>query len=926
MSDYFKDLKFKFPWRDYQARVLEDLSTHLDDDKLHVVAAPGSGKTILGLEVMRQLNKASLILAPSIAIRNQWIERLTDMFMPHGAEYPEWISTDIRQPKYLTVITYQALHAVMSGKEAVEEQDGYEEEEKVDKDAKEDIESFDVITSLNDLNVQTLVLDEAHHLRKEWWKALDTLTAELNKAKIVSLTATPPYDVNYAEWQRYEGLCGAVDAEISVPELVKCGNLCPHQDYIHFSKPTEFEAQKIKTFNNGLYRFLEDLKRDDAFLSLIASHPWVSHTEECVEDILSDAELFSAIVIFINACGHRPPKFALKLLGVGEKAVPPIDGRWLEILLTNFLYRQADDFPEFEDKIKSLRRELKRIGAIERRRIVLDHTKDLEKLLAGSIGKLESIVEIARQESASLGARLRMVVLTDYIRKENLPNNANESKAVNKLGVVPIFEYIRQAQLSGIKIGVLTGSLIFIPKSSQELLEKIARENDFDVSHIKYKPLVHDDSYWSLDIVGESRKKIVHLITELFSAGGINILTGTAALLGEGWDAPSVNTLVLASYVGSYMLSNQMRGRAIRIDPDHPDKVANIWHLATVDRSKKHQTYIDIFQQNPPESALDVFNDIKADLGHDFNKLRRRFRVFEGLSHAEPYIIENGFRRLDLSKVVWNAAGIKAFNDNMFHKARHREAVANGWTQALIGKSPKPEIHELIQTPSNSIPKIFGYANTLKYLVMNAIFGGFVYFLDVLQHAQRSSDLKLLIVIGLIAWAIYAVPKLCKALYLNVRNGSIEGSLKQIGWTIIDTLSHMDLIKTHPQQIRVQAEQTKHGYAYCKVEGLTKHERMHFMQAMEDILSPIDNQRYIIIRRSKWLNRLMRTDYHAVPKVIAQNKKNAEYFLKKWQRYVGDGTLIYTRNIDGRMLLLKARTESFSSAFQKKAERVSVWE
>ena len=30
-------------------------------------------------------------------------------------------------------------------------------------------------------------------------------------------------------------------------------------------------------------------------------------------------------------------------------------------------------------------------------------------------------------------------------------------------------------------------------------------------------------------------------------------LVGTQALLGEGWDAPSVNTLVLASYVGSYM-------------------------------------------------------------------------------------------------------------------------------------------------------------------------------------------------------------------------------------------------------------------------------------------------------------------------------------------------------------------------------------
>ena len=51
------------------------------------------------------------------------------------------------------------------------------------------------------------------------------------------------------------------------------------------------------------------------------------------------------------------------------------------------------------------------------------------------------------------------------------------------------------------------------------------------------------------------------------------------ALLGEGWDAPCINTLVLASSVGSFMLSNQMRGRAIRVDSAQPQKTANIWHL-----------------------------------------------------------------------------------------------------------------------------------------------------------------------------------------------------------------------------------------------------------------------------------------------------------------------------------------------------------
>ena len=34
-------------------RVLQELKEHLDDARLHVVAAPGAGKTVLGLEVIR---------------------------------------------------------------------------------------------------------------------------------------------------------------------------------------------------------------------------------------------------------------------------------------------------------------------------------------------------------------------------------------------------------------------------------------------------------------------------------------------------------------------------------------------------------------------------------------------------------------------------------------------------------------------------------------------------------------------------------------------------------------------------------------------------------------------------------------------------------------------------------------------------------
>ena len=70
---------------------------------------------------------------------------------------------------------------------------------------------------------------------------------------------------------------------------------------------------------------------------------------------------------------------------------------------------------------------------------------------------------------------------------------------------------------------------------------------------------------------------------ELLKQGKINVLVGTKSLLGEGWDSPCINSLIMASFIGSYVLSNQMRGRAIRTDKNDPNKKSNVWHLVCLD-------------------------------------------------------------------------------------------------------------------------------------------------------------------------------------------------------------------------------------------------------------------------------------------------------------------------------------------------------
>ena len=71
MKDFSK-VKFKWTFRDYQQAVLDNSHKHLKDKRIHIVAAPGSGKTILGLELVRRQNAPARVMSPSVTIRQPW--------------------------------------------------------------------------------------------------------------------------------------------------------------------------------------------------------------------------------------------------------------------------------------------------------------------------------------------------------------------------------------------------------------------------------------------------------------------------------------------------------------------------------------------------------------------------------------------------------------------------------------------------------------------------------------------------------------------------------------------------------------------------------------------------------------------------------------------------------------------------------------
>jgi len=510
-------------------------------------------------------------------------------------------------------------------------------------------------------------------------------------------------------------------------------------------------------------------------------------------------------------------------------------------------------------------------------------------------------VQIARTESGALGDDLRMVVLTDYIRAADLPRSADDVRPMARLGVVPIFEQLRRSGLGGPGLAAISGSLVIIPEAAREQLERLAADLGLAADQVRLSPLNHDPSYLRLQMPEASRNLLVRLMTGLFREGGVRILVGTKSLLGEGWDAPSINTLVLASFVGSYMLSNQMRGRAIRTQPGNPTKAANIWHLVCVEPGT-HES------------------------GPDLETLARRFTAFAGVALDLP-VICSGMQRLDVGMPPYDGSAIAAINARMDAHALDRGGLRQAWDTALVAAERQRIVQE-VQTSPTVLPRGYVFGNTIRALVYEGLgIGGFVT-AQMLRGLQGidSGWAGVLLYTGLtfLGGAAIALPKLIRAGLLAIRHGPVAGSMRQIGCAVADALCEANLVRSSREELKIITEGAPGGHVYCSLDGGTTRERTVFLDAMGELLDPVENPRYLIMRRSPWWG-VDRTDYHAVPTALGRKRGDAEALLQAWRKHVGPATLVYTRDATGRAALLRARSHSLSSAFVPRSERISRW-
>lgn len=877
MNLYDNILSFKGTWRRYQERVLNSSDAYLSDKKIHIVAAPGAGKTTLGIELIRRTQKPCLILSPRIVIREQWLERIKDGFLNERLSPEDILSNDMKNPKLITSITYQTLFCGMT------RYAGMTEEEETENQEAMDFSHFELLRTVKEAGIKVICLDECHHLKNEWWKALEDFMKEMGEVTVISLTATPPYDATPVQWERYCNMCGPVDEEITVPELVKENSLCPHQDFVYFNYPTGEEQEKVDFFRQKAAQMMQKLMGDARLKEAVASHKGLEDVQGYLEKLLENPAYLSSLLIYCQEQNIPYARRWLKILNVKE--LPPMSEKWMEILLQGFLYDDVSEFVCQEEYREELIRQLKAHGLIERKKVAFFVNQKLEKTLMNSAGKLKSISEICKLEYSSVGNQLRLLILTDYIKKEYARKLGKPNFLPDSLGVLPIFEMLRRENPDW-KLGVLCGSLIYIPDTALAALKRISCS--FGIEKLPSKALLNENGEclgYSEILLTENTHLCTQMITMLFEKGEIEILIGTKSLLGEGWDSPCINALIMASSVGSYVLGNQMRGRAIRASKDNPDKTSNIWHLVCMTDTKE-----------------------SCEVTEDFRTLQRRMMGFLGVSY-DGTVIENGMERLNTITPPYTYRHLMEINEDMKLRACMREELKAQWQQAvhIQGNMEAVETCKMKKKTLNPGVSFFNALGMIALSVAIRMSQGMIRGAFRRRYGQQgiTDFIFTVAAAGIFLWGVWRLVHF---------SGPLK-RLREMAEGMKAALAESQNI-TSSCKVSVYGENGVDYQVFLK--GGTTREKELFAQCMEEFLAAVDNQRYLLYAPQA-LGAM--TKYYCVPSVFSKTKQEALFFQKVMSSHLGKYHLVYTRTPEGRAVLLKGRAEAFGSRNERILKR-----
>lgn len=900
----FAAIRFQGELRPSQAEAVAIAARQLDAGRrrLHIVAPPGSGKTVLGLYLWaHHVRRPAVVLSPNSAIQVQWADRCGLFNLPRS----DRVSTDPAAPGLLTSLTYQSVTLPRRGGDdldaaavelwrdvLIERQQAADADEAdvwIDDLRKHNPEyyeqrlgayrkqvrdmlavggaslttlhqsSINTLGRLRDLGVGMIILDECHHLMGHWGRVLADARELLDGPVILGLTATPPdrRGRDPKDIARYDEFFGPVDFEVPVPALVKEGHLAPYQDLVYFVRPTSAEMTFIAQADQRFDQLVSELEAGGINSPRLSD--WLVETlaerrlpTGPVKDWLAFERRDRAFADFARLY-LQSRRIALPR-GVPDPPIELIDSppprlAMLVPVLDRFIRHGLRRSPNPADQRLADRA----IAALRMLGVQITETgaqpcaSPVSRVMAYARQKTAAMIDILAVEHEALGERLRAVVVTDYEKTSATRADVDGLLDDEAGGAVAAFRaLLTDPRTDALGPILVTGSTVLV---DDDLLETFLTEaRDYLTRRSVDVELASDDQAGFAVITGRgadwSPRLYVALITELFQRGITRCLVGTRGLLGEGWDAHTVNVLIDLTTVTTSMSVNQLRGRSIRLDPAAADKVANNWDVICL--AGQFTQGLDDYRRfiDKHRTLYGVTDDGAIEMGSA--------HVHAALTELEPEGVEES---------------MAALNDEMLARARRRAACYELWR---IGEPFDP-------TPVRAVEVKVGADG----------FGGFPPFKGQLE-----------------AW-------------------SDQSLVMAVGRAIFESLRQTGLIKV---KARLRGSSRAGGYVRLFLQTADADAAGLFTQSLHEAMGPLDRPRYVIPRfvhelSDTWLSSLLpevlakyfrkRQQWyamlHAVPSALSRHKDAAAIYQRHWNRYVSPGEAVYAHHGEGERMVAEAR-------------------
>ena len=896
----FGSIGFNGKLRPSQVAAVSVIEPQLDihGKHLHIVAPPGSGKTVLGLYVWANLvRKPTLVLSPNSAIQAQWAAR-TDLFDLDGKE--EYVSTDAKKPGLLTSLTYQSItmpkrggeqldqvaielwsESLIAKGETVDEESAiawiddlqtknkkyYDERLSVyRKKVRDDFSkhgnalwtlhesSRKTLERLKKIGIGMIILDECHHLLHHWGRVLTEVREFFDDPIVLGLTATPPDFQHYEEEdaKRYQEFFGDIDYEVPVPALVRDSNLAPYQDLAFFVRPSQNELDYVAQVDEEFQTLLNDLHQmPDYPNATLPIDKWVFNALDERKSPGGKREEWNQFVKRNAGFANAGRAFLLNSIGSLPQGVPfPPDHLLnsyqnklaiLRPVLDRYVrhgLRRSDSELDHE-KAHLVTQRLRMLGTQITESGIRPCASPVGRIMAYASTKAKAISTILSSEMQALGGDIRAVIITDF--EKTSATTLVEGVMDDEVGgaVAAFRQAVECDNVDLLNPILMTGSTVLVDDDLAE--EFLAAANNWINERNLAITLVDEVRGRYHEIIGKGKDWIPRhyslMITEFFQLGLTKCLIGTRGLLGEGWDASRINVLIDLTTVTTSMSINQLRGRSIRLDKEWPEKVANNWDIVCLaeEFTNGFSDYERFKKKHKQLYGVCDDGAIEKGVGH----------VHAAFTEAEPEGVSEG---------------MSVFNEDMLRRSRNRSHVRSLWG---IGQ------------PFHAKPTVAVEA----YLSVGSG-GGFPF-----------GDEKT-------PW-------------------TDESLVQAISLSIVNSLIHLGMIS---RNCRADGGDRGGGWVRLHLENATEQESALFSSCLEEVLGPMEKPRYVISRSSKfitdtWLSKIMPeiiakffrpveerlVMYHTVPKVLAASAEKAEIFQRYWNEFVSPSELFYARSKEGKI-------------------------